>query len=450
MTAGLSLDRPTITIDLAAIRHNWRAVASRYQGRHIGAVVKNDAYGLGAAHVVPLLSSLGCSDFWVDHFQAALDVRRIVPTGRVFVLNGLAGADAARCRTHDIVPVLVDERELQLASADARQHGPLKVAVHLDSGLTRVGLDAAAVSRLIARPDLLHGLDVMAWVTHLGRFADPDATENVEQRARFVTWTDRLPRAARSIATSSCVFADRGWHMDMARVGSALYGVDTTPSTPQGLMPAATLSAPVLRVATVPAGTEIGYAGSFRTPRACTVATLAIGYGDGLPFALANCGQVALAGGLAPVVGGVSMGLITVDVTALGEGRVQPGMHAVLFGADLRLEQVAATAGMAPNALLVACASQAHRRYVGRDASDAAGAVTGAGAVAVAMIGTDAVQRPIARADEVTVADTTADDDSDVDAGVIADADANAHPDADPRVRSAAGRHAQAMSKEAS
>lgn len=361
---GLSLDRPTVTIDLSAIRHNWHAVARRYTGPRLGAVVKNDAYGLGADRVVPLLAQLGCQDFWVDHVDAALTIRQLAPASRVFVLNGLAGSNAARCRADALVPVLVDEREVAQASDEARRSGPLKVAIHLDSGLSRVGLDAAAVSRLIDQPALLRGLDVVAWVTHLGRFADPDATENIEQRERFLAWTDRLPPAPRSIATSSCVFADRSWHLDIARVGSALYGVDTTPSMPQGLRPAVTLSAPVLRVAKVPAGTEIGYAGSFRTQHACTMATLAIGYGDGLPFALANCGQVALAGGMVPVVGGVSMGLVSVDVTALGEGRVQPGMHATLFGPGVRLEQVAAAARVAPNALLVACASQARRRYV--------------------------------------------------------------------------------------
>ena len=369
MSATLLLpgDRPVITIDLAAIRQNWRTVADTYTGAHMGAVIKNDAYGLGSARIAPLLDQLGCRNFWVDTFDAALTVRHVVRDGTIFVLHGMAGVDAAQCRALDIVPVLVSMGDLAMARSDAQRLGPLRVAIHLDSGLSRVGLNHAEVDNVANDLSLLSGLEIAAWVTHLGRFSDPQASENLLQRTRFLEWTARLPRAPLSIATSSCVFAEPSWHLDHARVGSALYGVDTTPSNPQGVVPAATLSAPVLRVATLPPGTEIGYSGAYRTQRTSVIATLAVGYGDGLPFSLANQGQVAIGGRLAPIVGGISMGLIAVDVTSFAEGQVLPGMHATIFGTELRLEQVAASAGIAPNALLVASAIHASRRYVDAD-----------------------------------------------------------------------------------
>lgn len=366
MNTAAAHDRPRLHVDLHALAHNWQAVRSTFRGQRIGAVVKNDAYGLGLATVAPLLWHLGCRDFWVAHTSEALALRALLPAhaARILVLHGLGGLAPQDFAAHALVPVLAGPHELPALHGHTHRHGtPLPVALHLDTGLTRLGFGAADLPALHPGSALWADAQPQTWVSHLGRFSDPTAPECLRQRADFTAWTAQLPRAERSIATSSSVFADPAWHFDHARVGSALFGVQTTPGHPQPLRSVASLHAPVLRVADVPAGTEVGYAGSYRTPRASRIATVAIGYGDGLPFGLVNRGALYLCGQAAPIVGGVAMGMLGLDVSAFAPGQVQPGMWAQVYGPQQPLEQLAATAGVAPNTLLVTTASLATRHY---------------------------------------------------------------------------------------
>ena len=179
----------------------------------------------------------------------------------------------------------------------ARRDGPavrqgrrLPVALHLDTGLTRLGFGAAELPLLLPHSAVWADIQPQLWVSHLGRFHDPEAPECLQQRTLFTQWTRALPAAERSIATSSSIFADPGWHFDHARVGSALLGVPASVRPTPALRPVASLYAPVLRVAEVPHGTEVGYAGSYRTPGPRRIATVALGYGDGLPFSLLSRG----------------------------------------------------------------------------------------------------------------------------------------------------------------
>lgn len=372
-------DRTWLEIDVDALARNWNRVKSVFTGARVGAVVKSDAYGLGIDAVVPELASWGCRDFWVTHPDEGLQVRRHVAEldSRVFVLHGLCRWPAVELARHGLIPVLANREELVLAQTGARGAGrPLPVAVHLDTGLGRIGLRAADVAALRANPEPLGDLNLVCWVTQLGRFDEPESPECQAQRQRFVDWTGHgLPAAERSLATSSCVFAARDWHFDHARVGSALFGIDTTPARPQGLACTATLRAPVLDVFETPAGAEVGYGSQFRTARPSRLATLAIGYGDGLPFSLANRGHLLLRGRPAPIVGGISMSMTTVDVTDL-DAEVRPGDWAEVFGAGQPLAELARTAGMTPNAMLVPAASHARRTL--RDARSSMGAPSGA------------------------------------------------------------------------
>lgn len=358
----LPADRPSMVVDLSAIRANWQAACRAFSGGSVGAVVKQDAYGLGIAEIAPLLSTLGCRDFWVANITEALAVRSAVREGRIFVLHGLGGAEMRDFRAIDAVPVLIDLGEVERAAADAADV-PARVALHLDTGLTRLGLGLEDVRRLGREPERLARLDIAAYVTHLAHFSNPFARENRWQWLRFMAWSRHLPEAALSFCASAGVFGARAHHADLARVGSALYGVETTPSRPQPIVPAATLCAPVVRVHEVEADREVGYAGSYRTPSPRRLAELAIGYGDGVPFHFPKPAFVLISGYRAQIVGTCAMSLMSVDVTDLPEGAVRPGMRAVLFGPDLPVDQIANAAGVAPNVVHVRAGRSVPRFY---------------------------------------------------------------------------------------
>ena len=355
-------DAPRLTIDLDALAHNWRLVRQASPGG-IGAVLKNDAYGLGVAQVAPTLWALGCRDYWVATLDEALALRAHLPgpAARIHVLHGLGGLSARDWAAQGLIPVLAGPHEAA-ALLDEAPAQRLPVAVHLDTGLTRLGFDEPALALLQPGSALWRHAEPRLWVTHLGRFHDPDAPQCQNQRQRFVQWTARLPRAARSIATSSSVFAGPDWHFEHARVGSALWGIATHAHVHPPLRPVACLQAPVLRVAEVPAGTEVGYAGRYLTSQPRRIATIGLGYGDGLPFGLVNRGQLMLAGKPAPIVGGVAMGMVALDVSAFAPGEVRPGQWAEVFGRQQPIEALAAAAEVAPNVLLSLAARLAPRR----------------------------------------------------------------------------------------
>ncbi|MBW7899942.1 MAG: alanine racemase [Rhodocyclaceae bacterium] len=361
-------DGPRLRVDLAALAHNWHAVRRASPGGRIGAVLKNDAYGLGTAAIAPRLWQLGCRDFWVATVDEALAVRACLPADgaaaglRILVLNGLAGLAAADFAAHGLIPVLAGRHELAALAGHAARHGErMAVALHLDTGLTRLGFGAEDLPYLLPDTGLWADARAQVWVTHLGRFHDPGLPQCLRQRERFVHWTAQLPRAERSIATSSSVFAGPDWHFEHARVGSALFGVPTGASSAP-LQPVASLQAPVLRVTEVAAGCEVGYAGSYVAAGPRRIATVAMGYGDGLPFALVNRGHLILAGRPAPIVGGVAMGMVGLDVSGYAPGEIRPGMWAEVYGRQQPLQTLAAAAGVAANVLLALSARLAPHR----------------------------------------------------------------------------------------
>lgn len=356
-------DRAVLEIDLGAIRRNWNTVRAAFRGQTVGAVVKQDAYGLGIARVAPLIFALGGRDFWVANFDEGLTLRAVLPQARIYVMHGLAGAPAAAFRAHQLVPILTDAGELPLARAEAARAGEFAVGLQLDTGLGRLGLSLADIKRLRDDAAAFAGLDLAVLITHLSRFADPQARRNTQQWRRFRAWTRALPPAPLSFCASAGVFGPAARHCSHARVGSALYGVETTPSRPQPIEMAARLTAPILRVTDVPAGMEVGYGGAYRTSQPRRLAHVAAGYGDGVPFSFRHQASVNLAGYSVPVVGGVAMSLMTIDVTDLPPGLAVPGMRVELFGPDLPVDRLAAAAGIAPNVVMVNAGQHARRHY---------------------------------------------------------------------------------------
>lgn len=363
LSASLCAEAPSLAIDLGRLVSNWRSVSRAYTGRSVGAVVKSDAYGLGLEPIVEQLAIAGCRQFWVATFDEACRARARAPQADIFTLCGMGGALARDYQAYGVTPTLSTLDQLRQAQDHAVQHPQFRVAIQLDTGLNRLGFSAReeAYPRLAA---LAQGLSIAAWITHLGRFSEPDHPDNLRQFEQFIQCTRRLPRAPRSIATSSGVFCNPQRHLELARVGSALYGVDTTPEHPQPIEPVARLTAPVLRVTDIPAGAQVGYDGQYRATRPTRIATLAIGYAHGLPFTLMNRGAVWFGSQPAPIVGAASMGLLSVDVSEVPADMVQTGRRAEIFGDQQRVEALAVSAGLPTNALLTTTAALCRKHYI--------------------------------------------------------------------------------------
>ena len=365
--AGQTPHGPRLDVDLGAIRANYRSLRSRYSGQVLSAVVKSDAYGLGLVPVCRALASAGCTSFWVNDLEEAALLRSALPDASIYALFGLGPYRPAEFRAAGIIPVLSGADDLRGCVDEADRLGrPMPVAIQLDTGLGRLGLTETEVDWLATRPDWLDRLDIRCWVTHLAAYDLPAAPANRQQRAALVAWVERLRPAPISLAASSALFMGTDWHFDIARAGSALFGVQTSIRRQDGLAPCYRLSAPVLRVTTLPAGSRVGYRGVTGLMRDSRIATLHLGYANGVPQAFAEFGTARFGTEDAPFVGGLSMNLAMLDVTGLDPSAVAPGERCIVFDAA-PLEAAALRLSCAPNALLTLIGGHTPRHYLAGD-----------------------------------------------------------------------------------
>ncbi len=304
---------PTLLeIDTTAIVANWLSLRSG----PIAAVVKADAYGLGASAVAPALHAAGCRHFFTAHPSEALAIRDALPDCMLAVLNGLWPGMEPVFAAHGLVPVLGTLGEIERWAAQARILGhPLPAILHVDTGMNRLGLDPRELDLLAADPSRLRGLTLRYVMTHLASSECPDDPMNELQRTRFTAACARLPAAPRSFANSSGLFLGPGFASDLARPGAALYGVNPTPGRPNPQKPVVRLRARVLQLRDVPAGDSVGYNAGWTAPRPSRIATVSVGYADGYLRSLSNGATAYFDGMAVPLVGRVSMDLSTFDVT---------------------------------------------------------------------------------------------------------------------------------------
>lgn len=361
---GFSTGR--LTVDLDAIVANWRTIASRVAPATAGAVVKADAYGLGAAHVAPALARAGCRHFFVAHLVEAAPLVGLLPDDAVLhILNGLAPGEEADAVALGVTPVLNGPEQVRAWAEAGRALGRrLPAALQVDSGMARLGLTPDEAAALADDAALLDAIDVRLVMSHLASGDEPDNSLNTEQLRRFLALCERLPSARRSLANSGGSFLDPAFALDLVRPGVSLYGgAPHFGGTP--LAPVATLDAPVVQLREVPAGTGIGYGHLLTSDHPMRLATVGLGYADGWPRDLTGRGSAWFEGTTLPFAGRVSMDSIILDVTALPVGALKVGDRVEFLGPNRPLDLVAAEAGTISHEILARLGPRLKRVYIG-------------------------------------------------------------------------------------
>jgi alanine racemase len=342
----------TLTIDLDAIAANWRALdRASASGVQTAAVVKADAYGLGTAPVVRRLAEAGARRFFVAAAEEGVAVRRALGPGpQINVLSGHMAGDTRLIRDHDLTPMLnsLDQVTRHLESLPGHAFG-----IQLDTGMNRLGMEeaeweAAAPFVLEAAPELL--------MSHLACADDPDHAMNEVQLANFRAMTEGTG-VPRSFAATGGILLGPAYHFDLTRPGIGLYGGRPY----EGAAPVVRLSLPVIQTRVVAAGEPVGYSCGWVAERPALIATVQGGYADGIIRSLS--GKATLwAGDLpCPLVGRVSMDLITVDVSHLEE--IPESLD--LIGEHQGIDRLADVAGTIGYELLTRMAPRLNRVLLG-------------------------------------------------------------------------------------
>ncbi len=355
-----------LTIDLDALAANYRLLAARAGGAECAVAVKADAYGTGIAHAAPVFARAGARTFFVADLNEAVALRALLPDATIGVFNGLMPGCEADCVAHGLLPVLNHLGDIALWSAHAADAGrPLPAFLHVDTGMNRLGLGPDELDTLAGDTGRLAGIELRAIMSHLACADEAGNPMTARQTDAFRAALARLPAAPASLANSSGIFRGPDTLFDMVRPGCALYGVNPTPEAANPMRRVVQLSAQVLQVRNVDTPMTVGYGASHRVAQAAKIATIAIGYADGYLRSLSGCGQVWFAGRAAPVVGRVSMDLITVDVTDIPERDARPGTMAEIIGEHRDPDQVAAEAGTIGYEILTALGRRYARATIG-------------------------------------------------------------------------------------
>ena len=354
--------RATLEIDLAALTANWRMLAARAAPAETAAVVKADAYGLGLEPVARALARAGCRTFFVARLEEGVALRGLLSDARIFVLDGIGRGEEEDFVAHRLVPVLNQQAELEHWRRCARHRSrPLPAALHLDTGMTRLGFLPRAWEQLEA-PDL-EGLRLLLVMSHLACADEPGHPLNARQLALFRSRARRFGEVPLSLAASSGIFLGREYHFDLCRPGVALYGVNPTPGAPNPMRPVVRLVAPLLQVHDILEERSVGYGATFTAQPGMRIATVGVGYADGIPRAASARARARIAGRSVPYAGRVSMDLLALDVSALPPELCRPGTEVELLGGADGIDALAAAADTIGYEILVRLGRRFRRVY---------------------------------------------------------------------------------------
>jgi alanine racemase len=353
-----------LSIDLGAIRQNYRMLRSRLTRGRCAAVVKANGYGLGAALVAKALLEDGCDTFFVAHVAEGVELERAIGRNVIYILNGIPPGAEAQCAAAGLIPVLNSVEQLAAWRATAKALGKaLPAALQIDSGMSRLGLAPLEVDTIAADPAALDGIDLKLVMSHLACADEADSPANALQLRNFEALRAKLPPAPASLANSSGIFLGSSFHFDLARPGAALYGVNPMPGKPNPMRQVVSLAAKVIQTRTLEEGAGVGYGHSYRAAGGLSVATISLGYADGWPRHAAS--RAFHDGVPLPFAGRVSMDSIVLDISALPPGTLGAGDAVELIGVHQTVDDVAAQAGTIAYEILTGLGNRFHRIYEG-------------------------------------------------------------------------------------
>jgi alanine racemase len=355
-----------LTIDLGAVRGNYNLLRSKIGNARCGAVVKANAYGLGAAEISDALYDEGCRDFFVSSLEEGISLRKTLKNGRIYVLNGFYGSGADAYVQHNLIPVLGSFMEIEgFKKLCAKQNKKLDAWLSFNIRMNRLGLGKVETEKLLQQKDMLDGINVTGILSHFACADEKDHPLNETQHEIFQKIAKHFPDAEKSLSNSSGIFRAQKYHYDVVRSGMALWGLNPTPETKNLMQPVTSLTAPILRVRLVYKGATVGYNATYKFDKDTWLATVSAGYADGIFWNLSNKGALYWKGYKCPVRGRVSMDLTTVDLSEVPENlRPKPGDALEILGPNQTADDLAKTAGTIGYEVLTRLGNRYERKYI--------------------------------------------------------------------------------------
>jgi alanine racemase len=314
-----------------------------------------------------VLHRAGCEHFFVATLDEALSLRPVLPTSKIYVLNGLPSGAAETVAAENLIPVLGTLAQIAEWGSFCRANLPRPAALMIDSGMSRLGLSEGDMMHLAADPALLQGIPVVHVMSHLACSDDAKSPMNVKQLTLYQALVTGFPwpegvKPTLGMAASSGCFLGTDYHFDLVRPGAALYGLEPTIGHPNPMRPVIGLEGKILQIRDVDLGMTVGYGATHQFRGRSRLAVIGVGYADGIFRSLGNRGAVFVAGERAPIVGRISMDLMTADIGHLPSA-ARVGDAVEIIGPHQSVDDLARDAGTIGYEILTALGNRYLRRY---------------------------------------------------------------------------------------
>ncbi|WP_444891422.1 alanine racemase [Microbulbifer sp. DLAB2-AA] len=360
-----------LSINLQSIADNYLDLTKRLAaGTRCGAVVKADAYGLGMNQVVPALYRQGCRDFFVATQTEGERLRKELGDNvRIVILTGVRTGAELECARAGLMPTLFTLEQLRnWVDISVSEGIKAPCAVKIDSGMTRLGMSPEEFDLLLRDSQLLRSADIRILLSHLACADEPQHPQNNIQLRSFKAAGERLralcPEVQLSLANSSGIFLGEEYHFDIARPGSALYGVNPIPGTTNPMRSAVALSLPIVQKRFVSREQWVGYGATQQIAAGSWLAVARGGYADGIIRAQGGRGCGWAYGRQLPIIGRISMDSTTFDISALSQEERESLQSIEILNKDLTVDEVAEYAGTIGYEVLTSLGHRYFRRYI--------------------------------------------------------------------------------------
>jgi len=348
--------KPRLLLSRQALAENFQRLSSFSGQAECAASIKANAYGVGIEFAAPVLWEAGCRTYFVAYLDEALALRSLLPDAMIYAFHGCAPDEFLVARDKRIRPVIN-------ASNEATDQGiaSLSPALHIDTGMRRLGIPQYEFETL---PGLIEQSKPSLLMSHLASADESDPSRSQQQLAIFESIRAELGSKCppSSLANTAGILLGENYQFDLVRPGIGLYGGSPDPTDPKGFQPVVTWQAQILELQQVKPGEAVGYGGSFVAHHQMQLATVGVGYADGYQRVLSERGEVAIDGERCPIVGRVSMDLVTIDVTRLTGLRV--GTWVEIMGPTILIDTLATKANTIGYELLTQLGSRMGRDIV--------------------------------------------------------------------------------------
>jgi alanine racemase len=359
------MNKATLNVDLRAVVNNWRFLKNLHNGEQTAAVVKANAYGLGAYQVSIALANEGCERFFVATLSEALELRSELPNLKIYVFQGVLKGEESEYIGRNIHPVINTISALKSwFKCQSENPNALPAAIHIDSGMNRLGLNLSDLKGETLQMTKALKADLL--MTHYASASDLDSQQNAMQLAIMEQATKLLPHLTTCYANSAAHFLPTQYHGEVTRPGCALYGINPLDNAHDMMQPVATLSAPILQIRTLSQHETVGYGATETLPAGSKIITAGIGYADGIHRTASHRLHGFIGDYRLPQVGRITMDMTCYDASQVPSQILEQATHIEIMNQTQTVNDLARIYKTIGYEVLTSISSRVVRNYIAR------------------------------------------------------------------------------------